>query len=116
MGRPDGFSRQTQADEDFTRAAWDSVMDTQGEYGTWVEVVLLPSAQRGVWIVRLTARRSEQGQPDRVMSSYQGSYPNSSASTLSTYLYRAANCLGQMVEATCAEDVRKALDRGRPRR
>lgn len=98
------WKRQHQSDEDFTRAAWDLAMDAAHEMGVSVDTRLFPSIQRGVWVFSLVAVSIRPGEHGRTVASYQGSYPNGTAAALSSYLYRAMNCLYQMVESARAED------------
>jgi hypothetical protein len=100
------WKRQSTADEDFTRAAWDAFMATLKERGVNVSIQLFPSLQRGVWVFVLEATSTRHGETGRTVARYQGSYPNGTAATLSAYLFRAANALAQMVDSARLEDLR----------
>jgi hypothetical protein len=106
MTRKSNHERQHETEESFAKAAWEGFVETEVEGNVRVEIQLVPTNQRGVFFVGVTAWSLRAGDQARKVASIQGSYPNGRSMTLSAYLFGLANSLGQMVEAVRAEQER----------
>jgi hypothetical protein len=106
MSRKSNHERQHETEESFAKAAWEVFVDTEVRFVVRVEVQLVPTNQRGVFFVGVTARSMAAHDPERRLAYVQGSYPNGRSLTLSAYLFGLANSIGQMVEAVRAEQER----------
>jgi hypothetical protein len=106
MGRKSNHDQQHDSEYHFAKAAWEAFRDMEGTHNVQVEIQLVPTSQRGVFFVGVSARSRLVSDTERRLAYIQGSYPNGRSLTLSAYLFGLANSLGQMVEAVRAEQER----------
>jgi len=109
MSRNSNWKRQHVADEDFTRAAWDTLVDLERSYHVTVTVNLCPSSQRGVWVLWMAAHSRLEGENCRQVARYQSSYPNGTAAALSSYLFSAISSMYLQVSAAREDEYRGLL-------
>jgi uncharacterized lipoprotein len=110
MGRNSNWNRQHAADEDFTQAAWDTLVDLEKTYRVRVQVHIVPSQQRGVWVLLMMAESTCDDEHGRVVSRYQSSYPNGTAAALSSYLFSAMSSFYMQVSSARVEEYRLLCD------
>jgi hypothetical protein len=87
------------SDETFTRAAWDTCADTEKTEDVVVMWELRMHQQKGVWSLKATAISTRQEERGRTIASDSGTYPNSRAGALSSYLFALSNTIAMMVES-----------------
>jgi hypothetical protein len=110
MGRTSNWKRQHVADEDFTRAAWDTLVDLERSFSVQVTISITPSTQRGVWVLWMAAHSRRKGEDNRQVARYQSSYPNGTAAALSSYLFACMSSFYLQVAAAAEEEWRALCD------
>jgi hypothetical protein len=103
------YERQSDTEYTFTRAAWETLRDTELSYGVRCSLEVVPTAQRGVFYVGIQAWSTNTEEDGRRIACVQGSYPNGRAGTLSAYLFALSNSIAQMCDSVRAEDARQRL-------
>lgn len=99
---------------EFTRASYDELRDAERRYQVAVDLSLLPSPQRGVWHLVLSARAKGEHEVMSLVSRYQADWPNSVAVSFAAFQYACCHRLVRMVEAWHAAREEEERDR-RPR-
>lgn len=95
MGRP----RENKQEVGYLEDAWLWCRDLGGTHDVGVRVVLHPSGQRGVWVVRVEAVHVVEGRAVAVAATVRSEYPDASPVTFSGRLYSLMVKLDQELTA-----------------
>jgi hypothetical protein len=93
----------------FGQAAWDTATDLTIKGEVRCEVVLWPSARRGVFIFEAVAKQTEARGVERSVCRVQAEFPNFRAETLEAFFYSLLTKLQHCVEARQADEAARAV-------
>ena len=93
-----GRSKSGNGAYEFTRAAYDELMDAAHRYQIGVAIALMPSESKGVWRLCVEAVHLDRIATAPPIASWEGTWPNSSVQTFEAFLYAALHRLVRMVE------------------
>jgi hypothetical protein len=99
-----GKHGKTDAGEyEFTRAAYDELRDAEKRYQVEFSLQLIPTTQKGVWALSVAARALGEHEAIAYCARYQGSWPNSTATSYGAFMYQCCHRVCRMVEAWHAQ-------------
>jgi hypothetical protein len=103
------MSNRTKGDQgeyEFTRAAYDELMDAGKRMGVEFNTFLEPADARGVWSLTVVAWKAMKDGGDRRLCSYQSRWPNSQVMSFGAFLYGATHRLVRMLEQQQADELK----------
>lgn len=95
----------------FTRAAYDEIRDSELAHGVHYDVRLETGYQKGIWCLRVTAQGLLDDDKGRQIARWEGTWPNSTATSFAAYLYAAAHRVARMVEDYRNDEHKRTADR-----
>lgn len=98
--------RKDRDDINFLQATWDMLADISNDGGLAIDLRLVPTERRGVFLIRLKAYQKGTDGTWAVLESYTCEYPSPTVQELTAAIFRAANKL----DAQIADRVLATLD------
>jgi hypothetical protein len=84
---------------EFTRAAYDELKDAERRFQVEFDIALVPTGQRGVWALVMSARAKGEGEVLMLAARYTATWPNSTAVSFGAFEYQCCHRLCRMVES-----------------
>jgi hypothetical protein len=109
MSRQSTTEKQHESEYTFMRAYTDLVDELAVTYKADIYCQLIPTLQKGVVHVSLSALSSRTDERSRTLARVQGNYPDGRTLVLSAKLFQLANSLLQMVESVRGEEYRRLM-------
>lgn len=92
---------------EFTRAAYDELKEAEAAMPVEFHTELLPTAQRGVWLLVVACRAKGEYESITLVSRYMSTWPNSQVTSFGAFFYGAVHRCVRMAEAWHAERERQ---------
>jgi hypothetical protein len=94
------------SEEGFLRAAWDTLGDVCLNFGVQVGYRVLPTARRGVFLLRIDAYRSLPNSSPRKAATWAQEFPCAQTQSFGGAFFRAANQLDALLSSQEAQEKR----------
>jgi hypothetical protein len=96
---------------EFTRAAWDELMDAHRSMGVDFVPSIETTEQRGVWRISVRAWKAGSNGRDNRIASYEANWPNSTVQSFGAFFYGCCHRTVRMVEMALKAETKEERDR-----